>query len=1001
MNNSFYAFGGETESGIVTNQLYAFEFPTKQWVRIFYPPDPNGNPSITGRTRAVSIVHNDLLWVIGGTRNPEYTTSSSSFENAKFDSVYQFDYQQMFFQFIPTRGAIPKGWGFASAVLNNRFYLFGGAQWGEHCIQGTADLYEFDPATFFWRKVNSAITPPARYGAAMVGFTNVGSWPYSLILFGGADGGSETKCNSPYLNDMWRLGFNDVTQLDGIVDWEPLNYTSWRRPEPFGQAFMNVGQEKDAMYVYGGVYGNLQRKVLKNLWEFNATEKYWRPMLTVRDSLPYSCSASANTQPGTPQRLTYGNLRNNTAGLFMISFGGYSFTDRKPWKIENSNMNVLYNLAPPAAGVLTELQILYFAVLGPICAVFLLLLFIFMYRRNQDLAAANRIKMSYKQVGDGNQNESLLAGLKDGEVPEDPALYFQMMQNQEKKNSSTIPSTSGAPSSGASVYSPMPGMPGYTGTNMGYSVPSSAGASIGIIPGGTAYGQMGGTAYGAVGGTAYGAVGGTAYGAVGGNAYGQMGGTAYGTAYGYGGYNYGNPAASTQGSTLIGEVSSVNNPSTGATETVNSTIIEEIGSVNRGDYAGSTGLTVVEDFSGGIANAAPRNFGNNATIIDDAQIVNPSGSSQRYTSNEAAQNATIIDDAVMVNPNNRPVEQFTSTAPTAVATIIDTAVESFPQTVVETATENVPATLIETAEVHVPATVIETAEQHVPETIVETAVENVPEPAVDNSVEDVIPSTLQILEQEVANARNRAISSYPLPDDAEEHISSMADSELTATINPEYTRNLTVVESAAVGFPEQLNLSSDLAVDDSHINPIELITDLWSGPVRVATFALDAVNSTVRENAKGLEVAAVKFWTPARSVPDEVIDVLARREILVLNFLKNTPNVIQFVGYASSPLRVLTRIFNSTLHQELHDSSNFKWSEPDVKRSVINDLITGFLYIHGKGIIHNRLNPKTVLVQYTQERSGPTAVLGDFSNAMMVGTDADSPLNNGAFVSMQ
>jgi len=36
MNNSFYAFGGETQYG-ATNELFAFEFPAKSWIRVYYP----------------------------------------------------------------------------------------------------------------------------------------------------------------------------------------------------------------------------------------------------------------------------------------------------------------------------------------------------------------------------------------------------------------------------------------------------------------------------------------------------------------------------------------------------------------------------------------------------------------------------------------------------------------------------------------------------------------------------------------------------------------------------------------------------------------------------------------------------------------------------------------------------------------------------------------------------------------------------------------------------
>jgi len=977
----------------------------------------NGNPAITARTRAVSIVYNDLLWIIGGTKNPAYTKLSQEFDKNNFNSIYQFDYQQQFFQFIPTTGtAVPKGWGYASAVLNQRFYLFGGAKWAPNCLAGSSDLFEFDPSTFNWRLIKTSNTPPPRYGAALASFTNVGGWPYTLILFGGVHGGSEAICNNPYQNDMWKLSFNDVSQLDtqlSQADWEVHNYTSWSPTEPYGQAHMHVAQENDCMYIYGGVYGNYQRKVLKNIWEYNATENKWRPLATATGALPYSCSASAIAQPNTLQRVTYGSLTNNTGGLFWVTFGGYLHVDRRPW-IPGIVMNVLFNLAPPAASVLTDIQVLWFAVLGPIVSVFLILLFIYFYRRSQDLSAAGRISMSYKQLNDPAMQspESLLAGLKDGEVPEDPALYFQMMQNQERGAAAAANITgtaSSAPGGGrssgqngfasASVYSPMQNAStnpaGYTASSAGGSI----GGSVGYIPGGTAYGvpngtgvgvvagtaygQVGGTAYGQVGGTAYGQVGGygaagyggTAYGQVGGTAYGQVGGTAYGqvagAAYGNGAYgNYANPGQGT-GATLIGEVGRVHDPAS-VTNTAGATIIEEIGSVNRGDYSGTTGLTMIEEI--GSVNRGDFTGTTGLTMIQDVGM-------------QGGQ--TIIDNASMVQPqsmfssNVQQVPSSTYDAPTVVETVNSTYVDT---------AELVSAAQVAERQSEVP-TVIETA--HNGDAITSESEAT----AVQATIEEPIPSTIDILEQEVANARNRAVSSYPLPDDAEEHISSFGDSVLSATVNMQMMNNVTQVETASVGFPDQLNLATNLEV--TNINSAELITDLWSGPIRVAMIGLETASEAVKENAKGLEVAAVKFWSPNRSLPDEVVDVLARRETLILNFLRNTPNVIQFIGFALSPLRILTRVFNSTLHQELHDSSNFKWSEPDVKRMAINDLITGFLYIHGKGIIHNRLNPKTVMIQYTQERDGPTAVIGDFSNAMMVGTDTDSPMNTGAFVAMQ
>jgi hypothetical protein len=71
VNNSFYAFSGESAPGKLVDQFFVYEFPSKTWFPLKVQKDPNGNPDITPRTRTTTIVYGDYIWIFGGTKSAD------------------------------------------------------------------------------------------------------------------------------------------------------------------------------------------------------------------------------------------------------------------------------------------------------------------------------------------------------------------------------------------------------------------------------------------------------------------------------------------------------------------------------------------------------------------------------------------------------------------------------------------------------------------------------------------------------------------------------------------------------------------------------------------------------------------------------------------------------------------------------------------------------------------------------------------------------------------
>ena len=97
--------------------------------------------------------------------------------------------------------------------------------------------------------------------------------------------------------------------------------------------------------------------------------------------------------------------------------------------------------------------------------------------------------------------------------------------------------------------------------------------------------------------------------------------------------------------------------------------------------------------------------------------------------------------------------------------------------------------------------------------------------------------------------------------------------------------------------------------------------------------------------------------------------------------------------------------FQCCLFDELRDKSRKIWDDLTVKSRVLSEMLDGLSYIHKKGIIHNRINPKSVYIKYMPTdsiKSHPTPLIADFASAMVPKSMTDSNImNSGNFVAMQ
>ena len=93
--------------------------------------------------------------------------------------------------------------------------------------------------------------------------------------------------------------------------------------------------------------------------------------------------------------------------------------------------------------------------------------------------------------------------------------------------------------------------------------------------------------------------------------------------------------------------------------------------------------------------------------------------------------------------------------------------------------------------------------------------------------------------------------------------------------------------------------------------------------------------------------------------------------------------------------------FTTNLSMELHDPNRITWEKPRLKRHVATEIANGMQYLQKKDIIHNRLNPKSILLKYADNdtyHTKPTVLLSDFSVCMV--SSNPSLQAEGLFVAM-
>jgi N-acetylneuraminic acid mutarotase len=302
LNNKLYLFGGYATDDIADplnyNDLWEFDLNTNNWtwVKGANIPYDAGNFGVKGvenfmnnpssRYGSYSWVYNGNLYLFGGTLDNDLLNSFWLYKPATNNwtwiggSNFVNQIGQYGTQGLGSTQNIPgarKGGSYA--IINNKFYLFGGYGYGQNSLGSLNDLWEFNVLNSEWRYISGSTDanaqgyfnsfffntrPGARSNSNLIAFNN------SLYLFGGY--GKNTQNLTGFLNELfeYNTNFENWTFKAGSLDINDLGiYTVFGTPNAIVRPSSRVGASSwflnGKMYIFGG---NDEFGYSNDLWSY-------------------------------------------------------------------------------------------------------------------------------------------------------------------------------------------------------------------------------------------------------------------------------------------------------------------------------------------------------------------------------------------------------------------------------------------------------------------------------------------------------------------------------------------------------------------------------------------------------------------------------------------------------------------------------------------------------------------------------------------------------------
>uniref|UniRef100_A0A0N5CD48 Kelch domain-containing protein 10 n=1 Tax=Strongyloides papillosus TaxID=174720 RepID=A0A0N5CD48_STREA len=201
--NKMFIFGGfEEDHQIFSQDVFVFDFITNEWAEV----KPTGKKP-AWRDFHTACVIDGKMYIFGG-RCDEMGMFISN-KDIYTNEVYVLDLEEYSWKTITKKGDGPSGRrSHSSWVFNNRMYIFGGYYGPTN--SHFDDLYEFDPKTELWRKINVIGNgPSARRRQCSVVYNN------KVFIFGGTMPNLSWK--AAHINST----LTDLSDLH-VLDFQPL-----------------------------------------------------------------------------------------------------------------------------------------------------------------------------------------------------------------------------------------------------------------------------------------------------------------------------------------------------------------------------------------------------------------------------------------------------------------------------------------------------------------------------------------------------------------------------------------------------------------------------------------------------------------------------------------------------------------------------------------------------------------------------------------------------------